>query len=140
MFNETHKLFLELFLDEYPLWLRKNSSVKEGNNGWFELTTPYLDCHNDYIVVYAKQEKGVITIANDGELLKWTEPKSVDKILNTYGVKVLNGELYNKSDTELEVIARELYVDCNESDFVQKLHNLISAIIEINALKYATTN
>jgi hypothetical protein len=149
-------LFNELFRNDYFLWLRENSSVTKGNNGWFELTTPYLSTHNkykqsDYITVYVKQEKGVITIADDGGLLMWIEAKGVEKILNTYGVKVLNGELSkksevlngelcNKSDAELLVMAGELYVECNEGDFVQKLHNLISAMIELNALRYATTN
>jgi hypothetical protein len=64
-------------------------------------------------------------------------PAQADKIINAYGLKVLKGELRYKNDTELEVLTGELRVKCNEGDFVQKLHNLISAIIEINALKYA---
>jgi hypothetical protein len=142
MLSKKHKMFNELFRDDYFLWLRENSSVKKGNKGWFELTTPYLITHNqyrknEYITVYVKQEKGVITISDDGEVLPWTVPAQADKIINAYGLKVLKGELRYKNDTELEVLTGELRVKCNEGDFVQKLHNLISAIIEINALKYA---
>jgi hypothetical protein len=128
MLSETHKLFLELFLNEYPFWLTKNSSVKKLDNGWFELTTSYLDKHNDYIVVYAIKPFGIITIHDGGETiggLSLIIHRDVKKVLTTYGIQ--------QDETGL-------YVDCNEGDFAQKLHNLISAIIEINALSYATTN
>jgi hypothetical protein len=132
MLSKRHKLFLELFLEDYFIWLQENSSVKKLKNGWFELSTPYfLDKHNDYIVVYAKQEKGIITISDDGETLFENEKnnpyfkKALEKILTIQGVKLCD---------------KTLTVECNEGDFVYKLRNLISAIIEINALSYATTN
>jgi hypothetical protein len=125
MLSKKHKMFIELFRDDYFVWLRENSSVKKLSTGWFELSTPYLDRHNDYIDVYAKQEKGIITITDAGGTLGFENynKEQIDKILTTYSV--------------LENNAKAFYVKCNEGDFVQKLHNLISAIIEINALSYA---
>ncbi len=123
-------MFIELFRDDYFVWLRENSSVREEDNGWFELVTPYLDRYNDNVVVYAKQEKGVITINDGGETLwgfkeRHSYLKAVENILFMQGI---------------ELRAKELTVECNKGNFVQKLHNLVSAMIEINFINYDELN
>lgn len=41
-------------MDSYHVWL-KDKSVLRQIDQWVEITTPYLDRHNDYIQIYAKQ-------------------------------------------------------------------------------------
>ena len=44
MIDEIQKL-----LDEYAVWLRHKTTLREVNQEWLEITSPYLDRHNDYI-------------------------------------------------------------------------------------------
>ena len=39
----------------YYDWLKAKTSWREVN-GWVEITTPYLDRHNDYIQIYLRQQ------------------------------------------------------------------------------------
>ncbi|MEA2034873.1 MAG: hypothetical protein U9N40_05230 [Euryarchaeota archaeon] len=48
MINEIQSL-----LDEYTCWLKEKIQVRQVD-GWVEITTPYLDRHNDYLQIYAQ--------------------------------------------------------------------------------------
>ena len=36
-------------LDNYSLWLRDKTTLLQIDENWVEITTPFLDRHNDYI-------------------------------------------------------------------------------------------
>lgn len=36
-------------LDNYSLWLRDKTTLRQIDENWVEITTPFLDRHNDYI-------------------------------------------------------------------------------------------
>ena len=40
------------WIDEYYNWLRGNASAKQLQNGWTEIGTPFMDRHNDGLVIY----------------------------------------------------------------------------------------
>jgi hypothetical protein len=42
-------------IDDYLKWLRQKIIINPVGE-WFEITTPFLNRHNDYIQVYAKKE------------------------------------------------------------------------------------
>ena len=44
-------------MDAYHAWLRDKSTLRQVED-WVEITTPYLDRHNDYLQIYAKRFKG----------------------------------------------------------------------------------
>ena len=54
------------WIDEYYNWLRGNASAKQLQNGWTEIGTPFMDRHNDGLVIYAKLENDSITLSDDG--------------------------------------------------------------------------
>jgi len=39
-------------VDRYQAWLKDRTVLKQVN-GWTEITTPFLDRHNDYVQIYA---------------------------------------------------------------------------------------
>jgi hypothetical protein len=41
-------------IDKYLAWLKDKTSLRQIDD-WVEITTPYLDRHNDYLQIYAKQ-------------------------------------------------------------------------------------
>jgi len=39
-------------------WLKGKTTLREVNGSWVEITTPYLDRHNDALQIYARAEDG----------------------------------------------------------------------------------
>lgn len=55
-------------IDNYWDWLKDSTTLKE-INGWSEITTPYLDRHNDFLQIYASEEENGGYILTDDS---WT--------------------------------------------------------------------
>ena len=64
MINEVQAL-----LDQYWSWLRDKTTLRQIND-WVEITTPYLDRHNDHIQIYAKRRNGALVLTDDGYVLQ----------------------------------------------------------------------
>ena len=48
---------IKQLLDEYARWLRDQSVLREVGD-WVEITTPYMDRHNDHLQIYARRANG----------------------------------------------------------------------------------
>ena len=48
---------IQRLMEAYHTWL-KDKSVLRQIDQWVEITTPYLDRHNDYLQIYAKRANG----------------------------------------------------------------------------------
>ena len=116
-------------VDQYWLWLRDRTSVRELND-WVEITTPYLDRHNDYLQIYAAASNGGIRLTDDGYVLEDLKQSGVtfdtprrrallDMTLNGFGVR--------NDGTALEVRA-------SEANFCIQKHNLVQAMLAVNDL------
>jgi hypothetical protein len=57
-------------LDQYAQWVRDKSILRVVNDQYVEITTPYLDRHNDYTQIYVRKDDGgfVLTDAGDTKL------------------------------------------------------------------------
>ena len=58
--SESKKL-----VDDYIAWLKRGLAVKDVD-GACELTTPFLDRHNDHLQIYAVKDNGKIEVTDDG--------------------------------------------------------------------------
>lgn len=114
-------------IDAYLEWLRKGLSVEHLDQSC-ELTTPFLDRHNDHLQIYASTENGKIILSDDGYILadlrtsglEIVTPKRkavLQSILNGFGVKT-DGEL--------------LFVETSSRNLGQKVHSLIQAMLSVN--------
>ena len=56
-------------IDEYHAWLKDKTALRQVGQ-WIEITTPYLDRHNDYIQIYAKRSNGGIILTDDGHTIE----------------------------------------------------------------------
>ena len=45
---------IDTLIESYFKWLKDKTIVKQLSDNWTEITTPYLDRHNDYLQIYAK--------------------------------------------------------------------------------------
>ena len=128
----------EALLDQYWSWLKKGTSLRE-IDGCIEITTPYLDRHNDCLQIYARPDKGEILLTDDGHILQDLEmsgfrvdsPKRqmlLDMTINGFGI-----ELDKESGKALEVRT-------SEEDFPLQKHNLLQAMLAVDDLFYLATS
>lgn len=123
---------IEKLLDDYRAWLKEKTTLRELNGSWVEITTPYLDRHNDALQIYARRENGGFVLTDDSYTIHDLELSgcslNTDKrrdllrmTLNGFGVK-LNNE--------------SLEVHASADTFPLRKHNLIQAMIAVNDLFY----
>ena len=126
---------IEELVSGYHDWLRDRTVVRKVSN-WTEITTPFLDRHNDYIQIYARQDDGAFLLTDDGYTISDLEmsgcnldsPKRRELLQTTlggFGVKL-------KKNDVLEVHA-------TAHNFPLQKHNLIQAILAVNDLFYLAT-
>ena len=102
---------IDSLTDSYVRWLRDNILIQAESDGWFSITTPFLDRHNDNFEIYVKEEDGGYLLTDDGhtirdlrssgcDVLSGKREKFVSSILNGYGT-MLNGDcicVYSNAD------------------------------------------
>ena len=121
---------IQQLMDEYTSWLRAKITLRKVDD-WFEITTPYLDRHNDYLQIYAKRENGSYLLTDDGYILHDLKQSGCDldtpkrsallnMTLNGFGVKLSSGGT--------------LEVKASSEDFPLKKHSLLQAMLAINDL------
>lgn len=114
-------------IEAYVDWLRHGLSV-EGVGEACELTTPFLDRHNDHIQVYATRRNGTIVLSDDGYTLsdlrtsglEIDTPKRkmvLESVLNGLGIRAENGQLV---------------VEASASNLGQRLHSLVQSMLAVN--------
>ena len=122
---------IQSLLDKYLLWLKDKTKIRQIND-WIEITTPYLDRHNDYLQIYVKRENNKFKLTDDGYIIEDLEQSGCKldtskrhellKItLNGFGVQLDNGNLIT-------------YASSN--NFALQKHNLVQAMLAINDLFY----
>jgi hypothetical protein len=118
---------IERLLKDYAAWL-KDKTVLRQINDWVEITTPYLDRHNDYVQIYAKKANGGYILTDDGYTIDDLEQNGcrlesskrqdlLKMTLNGFGVK-LDG--------------KALEVRATPENFALRKHNLLQAVLAVN--------
>lgn len=126
MINEVQSL-----LDQYWAWLKDRTTLRQIND-WVEITTPYLDRHNDHIQIYAKRRDGGFVLTDDGYVLQDLEQSGcriegarrqglLKMTLNGFGVQLNN---------------QALEVHASAGNFALRKHNLVQAVLAVNDLFY----
>ena len=114
-------------IDAYVGWLRQGLSAAEIGEAC-ELTTPFLDRHNDHLQVYATRRNGNIILSDDGYILsdlrtsglEVDTPKRrmiLDSVLKGLGVRAEN---------------EQLLVEASPANLGQRLHSLVQAMLAVN--------
>jgi len=118
-------------LDNYLVWLRDKTHLRQIED-WVEITTPFIDRHNDYVQIYARKSDGGYILTDDGYTIndleqsgcKLTSPKRQDLLkmtLNGFGIQLV--------DNRLEVRA-------SGDNFAFRKHNLVQAMLAVNDMFY----
>jgi hypothetical protein len=121
----------ENLVDQYFSWLKSKTVCRE-INGWTEITTPYLDRHNDYIQIYLKQTGEEWELTDDGETLADLVQSGCE--LDTPRRKALLHTTLNGFGMHL--VDGAITVKTKQDSFALRKHNLIQAILAVNDLFY----
>lgn len=116
---------------QYYEWL-KGKTAWRVINGWTEITTPYLDRHNDYIQIYLRQVGNGLELTDDGETL--TDLAQSGCLLDTPKRKALLNTTLNGFGVHLYDDA--IQVKATQDSFALRMHNLLQAILAVNDLFY----
>lgn len=125
MIDDIRKL-----LDDYVVWLRDKTTLRKAPDNWVEITTPYLDRHNDCLQIYARRHNGGFILTDDGYIIedlkqsgcKLDSPKRQDLLRTTLaGFGVQNNE-------------GRLEVPTSPETFALRKHNLVQAMLAVNDL------
>jgi len=127
MINEIENL-----LSDYRNWLRDKTSIKKIENEWVEITTPYLDRHNDCLQFYARKELSGYLLTDDGYIINdllmsgcsldtKKRKELLELTLAGFGVQLENNQMIVKATLD---------------NFSLKKHNLLQAMLAVNDLFY----
>ncbi|MCX6151316.1 MAG: DUF1828 domain-containing protein [Ignavibacteriales bacterium] len=117
-------------IQSYIDWLRQKINYKEVN-GYYEISTPFVNHINDYIQIYLKRDANDrIVITDDGDTIKNLEmeglefntpsrKKELEVILNGFGISVSGNELLSYATPQT---------------FPMRKHNFIQAILAVDDL------
>ena len=123
---------IENLLSDYRSWLKDKTNLREVGNSWVEITTPFLDRHNDALQIYARANNGGYTLTDDSYIVRDLESSGCNlesekrkdllkMTVNGFGVR-MNGEA--------------LEVQASLENFPSRKHNLIQAMLAVNDLFY----
>jgi hypothetical protein len=124
---------VENLLEEYLSWVKDNTTLRQVDERWVEVTTPYLDRHNDFLQIYLKRDSSGFVLSDDGYViddlamcgcqLNTSKRRDILKvILNGFGVQI--GE------------ENQLIVRASSENFALRKHNLIQAMLSVNDIFY----
>ena len=117
----------EQLIEAYVEWLRKGLSV-ESLEGACELTTPFLDRHNDHLQIYAVKQNGKVVLSDDGYILSDLRTSGLD--LNTPKRKAVLESVLNGFGVHTD--GKQIVVEASARNLGQRLHALVQAMVAVN--------
>ena len=128
---------IQSLLDSYWIWLRDRTVLQEIGE-WTEITTPYLDRHNDCIQIYAKRANGGFLLTDDGYTLDDLELSGCR--IGSPKRQALFKTTINGFGVHVDKAGRALQIQASESNFSLKKHSLLQAILAVNDLFYLASS
>ncbi len=119
----------DLILGSYSKWLKNASKVEVLENGATELTTPFLDRHNDHLQIYAeKRSPDLFLLTDDGYIVAELKSSGVDS--RGPRREELLGRLLAGHGVALR--ESELQIEASVSNLGQRIHSLVQAMISVD--------
>jgi hypothetical protein len=122
---------IDRLLNDYIAWL-KDKTVLRQIDDWVEITTPYLDRHNDYVQIYAKRSNGGFVLTDDGYTIDDLEQSGCK--LESHRRQDLLKMTLNGFGVHLHDKALEVYA--TPESFGLRKHNLVQAVLAVNDMFY----
>jgi hypothetical protein len=114
-------------MTEYANWLRDQTALRQVGP-FVEITTPFLDRHNDHLQIYAKQDNGDFVLSDDGYIIEdlqmsgcKLDSKRREKLLQV----VLNG-------FGIQLDGNQLKTRATRRNFAARKHALVQSMLAVN--------
>lgn len=120
---------VDLLANSYLSWLRNDVSANSLSETISELTTPFVDRHNDHLQIYAERRSpDLFLLTDDGYILSELKSSGVE----TRGKKreELIKRLLAGHGVRLE--GRELQTDATTADLGKRIHGLVQAMLSVD--------
>jgi Domain of unknown function DUF1829/Domain of unknown function DUF1828 len=122
---------IQLLMDRYLFWLKDKTTLRAIDDS-IEVTTPYLDRHNDYLQFYVKRNDRGFLLTDDGYVIE--DLKRSGCRLDTPKRQDLLKMTLNGFGVQLDQDA--LIVHTTPENFNLRKHNLVQAMLAVNDLFY----
>lgn len=122
---------IQRLMDSYHAWLKDKTALRQIDQ-WVEITTPYLDRHNDYIQIYAKRANGGFVLTDDGYTIDDLEQNGC-KLESRKRQDLLKMTL---SGFGVQLDGKALQVQASPDNFALRKHNLVQAMLAVNDMFY----
>lgn len=122
---------IKTLLDNYISWLRDKTTLRQVND-WVEITTPYLDRHNDLLQIYVKRSDSGFLLTDDGYIIEDLEQSGCR--LETSKRQSLLRMTINGFGVQLN--EKRLEIRASTDNFALRKHNLLQAMLSVNDLFY----
>ena len=122
------------FIENYLAWIRSNSSQKRMGD-FEEITTPFVDAHNDQIQFYISRAQNGFILTDDGYTLNDLAMCGCDVSSKK------RKELISRIAESLGVAVKgdEIVAEATESDIACKQHMMIQAMLKISDMFMTVT-
>lgn len=122
---------IEHRLEDHWSWLRGETETRAvGDGDYVEITTPFLDRHNDYLQIYARRRDERWELTDDGYTLLDLEASGCD--FSTKKRSQLLDLTLKRLGVQRE--GYDLTVRAGGDDFPQKKHDLVQAMLAVGDL------
>ena len=121
-------------IQNYLDWLKCNMTQARIDDSTVEITTPFLDRHNDYTQIYIKD------LGN--HQVKITDLGYIVDDLKMYGISLQQGKrkhIFNQilasKGIQYDGNSLELFVICDRGDIPEKQHTLLQTMLDVCQLR-----
>jgi len=122
---------IQVLMNQYLAWLKQRTKLRQVGD-FVEITTPYLDRHNDYLQFYVRRSNGGFILTDDGYIIEDLHRSGCK--LDTIKRKDLLNMTLNGFGIQLD--GEALVVKATAENFNLRKHNLVQAMLAINDLFY----
>lgn len=119
----------ELLVDSYLSWIKNDVQVSAMSETISELTTPFVDRHNDHLQIYAERRSDDLFLLTDDGYI-WSELKSSG--VETRGSKreeIIRSLLVGHG---VRLEGHELQTEASSGDLGRKIHTLVQAMLSLD--------
>lgn len=125
-------------INNYLKWLKDNMTQTEIKPGVCEITTPFLDRHNDYTQIYVEDtHDGLFRVSDGGYTLSDLSMCGME--FNTPKKKELLHQSLNRLGIKLDENQEILYTICAKSELPSIQHRMIQSMLDINDMFYLSS-
>jgi hypothetical protein len=119
--------------DQYFEWLRNKTTLRSISEQWVEITTPFLDRHNDCLQIYACRHGSSITLSDDGYTIGDLRMCGCD--IDSARRKAVLLEMVS-GYCGVQIVEDRLEVTGDAGSFPRNKHHLIQAMLAVDDAFY----